>query len=31
MLIVNGVLLYVVNKFWCKLAEDDDSAETCSS
>ena len=29
--IVNYLLLYVLVKFWCKLLEDGDIAETCIS
>jgi len=29
--IVNYLLLYVLIKFWCKLPEDGDNAETCRS
>jgi len=31
MFIVNHLLLYVLMKFWCKLPEDGDKAETCRS
>jgi hypothetical protein len=31
MFIVNYVLLHVLMKFWCKLPEVDDNAETCRS
>jgi len=31
MLIVNYLLLRVLMKFWCKLPEDGDNAETCRS
>jgi len=29
--IVNYLLLFVLMKFWCKLSEDGDNAETCRS
>ena len=31
MFILNYLLLYVLMKFWCKISEDGDSAETCRS